>query len=63
MKTRIIILILACFSAFLIEANDNRAPFVSSSSVTETIKQHKALPDPTDEVWWVPIGKDMARNN
>ena len=63
MTTRIMILILACFSAFLIEANDNRAPFVSSSSVTETIKQHKVLPDPADEVWWVPTGKDMAWNN
>jgi len=63
MKTRIIILIFACFPAFLIEANDNRAPFVSSSSVTETIKQHKVLPDPADEVWWVPTGKNMAWNN
>ena len=63
MTTRIIILILACFSAFLIEANDNRATFISSSSVTETIKQHKVLPDPADEVWWVPTGKDMAWNN
>lgn len=63
MKTRTLILILGCFSAFLTQANDNRAPFMPSSSVAETIRQHKALPDPADEVWWVPTGKDMAWNN
>ena len=63
MKTRFLVLFLVCFFTFFTEANNNREPFISSSGVAETIKQHKALPDPAEEVWWVPTGKDMAWNN
>ena len=44
-------------------ANSNRAPFIPSSSVAETLEQHQRLPNPADEVWWVPQGKDMMWNN
>jgi CubicO group peptidase (beta-lactamase class C family) len=63
MKLRLLILVFGCFSMLATEANNNREAFISSSSVAETIKQHKALPDPAEEVWWVPTGKDMAWNN
>ena len=63
MKIRLTILILGCFWVLATQANNNRSPFIPSSSVAETIKQHKVLPDPAKEVWWVPTGKDMAWNN
>jgi CubicO group peptidase (beta-lactamase class C family) len=63
MKLRLLILVFGCFSMLATEANNNREAFISSSSVAETIKQHKALPDPAEEVWWVPTGKNMAWNN
>ncbi|MCP4045150.1 MAG: beta-lactamase family protein [Gammaproteobacteria bacterium] len=63
MKSRLFILILGCFVMLPADANNNRSPFVPSSNVQEIIQQHKALPDPAEEVWWVPTGKDMAWNN
>ena len=63
MKIRLTIFILGCFWVLATQANNNRSPFIPSSSVAETIKQHKVLPDPAIEVWWVPTGKDMAWNN
>ncbi|MFT4825570.1 MAG: CubicO group peptidase (beta-lactamase class C family) [Halioglobus sp.] len=44
-------------------ANINLSPFEPSSSVEQNLHQHKVLPHPTEEVWWVPTGKDMAWNN
>ncbi|TDJ34027.1 MAG: hypothetical protein E2O61_11390, partial [Gammaproteobacteria bacterium] len=44
-------------------ANRNAAPFEPASTVKETIQQHRALPDPAEEVWWTPTGTDMAWNN
>ncbi len=44
-------------------ANRNAAPFEPASTVKETIQQHRALPDPVEEVWWIPTGTDMAWNN
>ncbi|MFM1571173.1 MAG: serine hydrolase domain-containing protein [Porticoccaceae bacterium] len=44
-------------------ANSNRAPFIPSSSVAETLEQHRRLPNPAEEVWWVTQGKDMLWNN
>ena len=44
-------------------ANSNRAPFIPSSSVAETLEQHRRLPNPAEEVWWVAQGKDMLWNN
>ena len=44
-------------------ANSNRAPFIPSSSVAETLEQHLRLPNPADEVWWIPKGRDMLWNN
>lgn len=44
-------------------ANTNQTPFEPSSSVEKNLRQHKVLPDPAKEVWWVPTGKDMAWNN
>ena len=44
-------------------ANSNRAPFTPSSSVAETLEQHRRVPNPADEVWWIPKGRDMLWNN
>lgn len=44
-------------------ANKNIAPFQPSTTVEETLRQHKRLPDPTQEVWWIPTGEDMRWNN
>ena len=44
-------------------ANSNRAPFTPSSSVAETLEQHLRVPNPADEVWWIPKGRDMLWNN
>lgn len=46
-----------------VAANNNRAPFEPASTVKETIQQHRVLPDPAEEVWWIPTGADMAWNN
>lgn len=44
-------------------ANTNQSPFAPSSSVEQNLYQHKRLPHPTEEVWWIATGKDMAWNN
>tara|TARA_B110000261_G_scaffold84030_2_gene96480 strand:+ start:739 stop:2031 length:1293 start_codon:yes stop_codon:yes gene_type:complete len=44
-------------------ANSNRAPFIPASSVAETLEQHLRVPNPADEVWWIPKGRDMLWNN
>lgn len=44
-------------------ANENRASFQSSTSVSETLMRHRTLPDPAEEVWWVPTGEAMRWNN
>jgi CubicO group peptidase (beta-lactamase class C family) len=44
-------------------ANNNRDEFQPASTVAETLRQHKKLPAPSEEVWWTPTGKDMAWNN
>ena len=37
--------------------------FKSGSSVKETLSQHRALPDPSEKVWWEVNGPDMGWNN
>ena len=37
--------------------------FKSSSTVEETWRQHKALPDPAETIWWDVNGPDMLWNN
>ena len=44
-------------------ANENQAPFKPSTGVEETLRQHERLPDPAEEVWWIPTGEDMRWNN
>ncbi len=44
-------------------ANSNREAFEPASSVEETLQQHRVLPDPAREVWWIPTGRNMAWNN
>ncbi len=44
-------------------ANENLAPFKSSTSVEETLRQHDRLPNPAEEEWWAPTGADMRWNN
>ncbi|MFT5482177.1 MAG: CubicO group peptidase (beta-lactamase class C family) [Halieaceae bacterium] len=60
MKNLIYLLVLLPCIAW---GNSNREPFTPSSSVEETLRQHKVLPHPDEEVWWVPTGSDMAWNN
>ena len=40
-------------------ANENQATFEPSTSVSETLMRHRTLPDPAEEVWWVPTGEAM----
>lgn len=44
-------------------ANENQATFEPSTSVSETLMRHRTLPDPAEEVWWVPTGEAMRWNN
>jgi CubicO group peptidase (beta-lactamase class C family) len=37
--------------------------FKSASTVEETWRQHKALPDPAEKIWWDVNGPDMLWNN
>ncbi len=37
--------------------------FQSASTVEETWRQHKALPDPAEKIWWDINGPDMLWNN
>ncbi len=37
--------------------------FKSASTVEETWRQHKALPDPAEMIWWDVNGPDMLWNN
>ena len=60
---RLFLLLVVNLPAFPILANENVAPFKPSTSVEETLKQHKRLPDPAQEVWWIPTGEDMRWNN
>ncbi len=59
---RIILLALVGLST-VASANTNRSPFAPSSSVEQNLHQHRTLPHPGEEVWWVPTGKNMAWNN
>ena len=38
-------------------------PFEPASTVEETWRQHKALPDPAEKIWWDINGPDMLWNN
>ncbi len=41
-----------------------RAPaFEPASTVEETLRQHKRLPDPAEKIWWDVNGPDMLWNN
>ncbi len=44
-------------------AQGPRVPFEPASTVEETRRQHLALPDPAEEIWWAATGRDMAWNN
>ncbi len=46
-----------------VAANRNSSPFEPASTVEQTIRQHRVLPNPAEEVWWIPTGPDMAWNN
>jgi CubicO group peptidase (beta-lactamase class C family) len=47
----------------LASAAGNGAPFEPSSTVEETLRQHRRVPAPDKEVWWKATGEDMAWNN
>lgn len=45
-------------------AAQHAAPaFEPASTVAENLRQHRALPDPADEVWWTDTGEAMAWRN
>ncbi len=59
---------LLCLSLFALlyqpaPANENQSSFEPSTSVSETLMRHRTLPDPANEVWWVPTGEAMRWNN
>jgi hypothetical protein len=37
--------------------------FEAASTVEETLRQHNALPDPAEKIWWDVNGPDMLWNN
>ncbi len=37
--------------------------FEATSTVEETLRQHRALPDPSEEIWWRATGNAMAWRN
>ncbi|MCY3931972.1 MAG: serine hydrolase [Acidobacteria bacterium] len=37
--------------------------FEPASTVAENLRQHRAMPDPADEVWWTETGEAMAWRN
>lgn len=57
------LMMLLTIISWQVNANSNREPFTSASTIQETLHQHKVFPDPAEEVWWTPTGKDMAWNN
>ena len=40
-----------------------RFGFAPASGIAEIRRQHLALPNPAEEVWWTPTGDDMRWNN
>jgi hypothetical protein len=60
---RLFLLLVVNLPALPILANENAAPFRPSTSVEETLNQHKRLPDSAQEVCWIPTGEDMRWNN
>ena len=59
-------LLLACQGPVVEEpaATDTGQPtYRPGTSVEETLRQHRRLPDPAEEIWWTPTGADMAWNN
>ncbi len=41
-------------------AQDTPPTFEPASTVQENLRQHHALPDPAEEVWWTETGEAMA---
>ena len=46
-----------------VAARDGARAFQPASTVEENLRQHRALPDPADEVWWTETGEAMAWRN
>lgn len=44
-------------------AQEDPPAFEPASTVAENLRQHRALPDPADEVWWTETGEAMAWRN
>ena len=44
-------------------AQEAAPAFEPASTVAENLRQHHALPDPADEVWWTDTGEAMAWRN
>ena len=44
-------------------AQEAAPAFEPASTVAENLRQHRALPDPADEVWWTDTGEAMAWRN
>lgn len=44
-------------------AEEAAPPFEPASTVAKNLRQHRALPDPADEVWWTETGEAMAWRN
>ena len=44
-------------------AQEAAPAFEPASTVAENLRQHRALPDPADEVWWTETGEAMAWRN
>ncbi len=44
-------------------AQEAAPTFEPASTVAENLRQHRAVPDPADEVWWTRTGEAMAWRN
>ena len=56
-------LALALVFAAVAGAQDAAPTFEPASAVEENLRQHRALPDPAEEVWWTETGQAMAWRN
>ena len=57
------LLALSFLLAAPISAQDAAPTFQPASAVEENLRQHRALPDPAEEVWWTETGQAMAWRN
>ena len=63
MKQALVVALALVLPAAGAAAQEAEPTFHPASSVQENLRQHRALPDPAEEIWWAETGEAMAWRN